>query len=204
MLSLFSHLRKSELIILLFVFSIIPSEKKLFASEPFLPFSTFATRVNGITDVNQSSLNDYWDPQYGAELIVDMPFYWGDIQGGIHFYTYEGKSESQPDFLNLYIYIGWGPGFRVFKNLYWFNGIQVGIFQMHFDDSDIHESQALESELAVGVNTRIDFQLSNNWSIQAGAAYLYVYTYKPLELLMVKAGFSYSFDTPPWLREFLK
>ena len=75
---------------------------------------------------------------------------------------------------------------------------------MYFDDSDIHESQTLESELAVGATTRFDYQLSNSWSIQVGAAYIYVYTYKSLELVMIKAGISYTFDTPPWLREFLK
>jgi hypothetical protein len=133
-----------------------------------------------------------------------MPFYWGTIQGGGHFYPYSGKSEFQPDFFSLFIFIGWGPGLEISGKVRWYNGIKIGSFQMYFDDSDIHESQALESELGVGFNTRFDYILTKSWSIQVGADYLYVYTYKPLELFMINAGLSYTFDSPGWLKEFLK
>ncbi len=192
------------IILFTFLFIIYPESNLLFASETSLPFSKIALRFNGAHNSNQNIFHEFWEPEFGAEFIVEMPFYLAEIQGGIHLYPYSGRSEYQPDFLSVFIFIGWGADIDLYRKLSWYNGIQIGSYQMSFDDSDIHESQALESELGVGFNTRFEFRWSKSWSVQTGAAYMYIYTKKPIELFMITAGLSYTFDTPIWLTEFLK
>ena len=189
------------LIVILIVY---PEKQLLLAAEETEPFSTIAIRINGTVNSNRNTFHEFWEPEFGAELLLDMPFYQGDIQVGIHLYPYSGRSSNQPDFLSVYIFVGWGFGLRLSPEIRWYNGLQIGSYQMHFDDSDIHESQALESELGVGLNTRFDFSLTNSWSVQTGAVYLHVYTKKPLVFIMITAGLSYTFEAPDWLREFMK
>ena len=111
---------------------------------------------------------------------------------------------EQPDYLNIFLYLGWGLEFEILKGFTWYNGIQIGNYQMYFDDYEIHESQRIESELGVGLSTRVGFNIKNSWMVQGILTYQYVYTKKPLEFLILKAGIGYGFDTPKWLQEFLK
>ena len=198
------HLTVKTFLPLILILIVFPEGQLLLAAEDPKPFSIFAIRISGAVNSNQNTFHEYWEPGFGAELLLEMPFYLGDIQAGIHIYPYSGRSSYQPDFLSLYIFVGWGLGLRLSPGIQWYNGLQLGSYQMAFDDSDIDESQALESELGVGLNTRFDVNLMNSWSFQAGAVYLHVYTKKPLELIMLTAGVSYTFDTPEWLKEFLK
>jgi len=198
------RLKISTFLSLVLILIVYPGAQSLLAVENQKPFSTIAIRISGAHNSNRNTFHEFWEPELGAELLLETPFYLGDIQAGIHLYSYSGRDSYQPDFKSVYIFIGWGLGFRLFQGIQWYNGLQLGSYQMYFDDSDIDESQVLESELGVGLNTRFDFNLTNSWSLRLGAAYLHVYTKKPLELIMITAGVSYTFDTPEWLKEILK
>jgi len=196
---------REKILLAIILFLSVNAEKQLLATaESPVPFSTITIKINVSVNSNQNTFHEFWNPEVGGELIIEMPFYLGDIQAGIHLYPYSGLSAYQPDFISLNIFIGWGFGLKLSPRIRWYGGLRVGNYQMYFDDSDIHESQALESELCAGLNTRLEYNLINSWSLQIGATFLHVYTKKPLELIMITTGFSYTFDAPAWLREFLK
>ena len=193
-----------HLIISLFLLLLILPGKSYPQTIHQSPFSTFNLQLSGAFNINTNTFHQFWDPETGGELIIEMPFYFGDIHAGLHVFPYSGKSEYQPDFLSMYIFVGWGPKITLLKDIYWYNHVRVGSFQMYFDDSDIHESQALESELGFGAFTEFEYQFYTNWLVHTSLGYIYVVTNKPLELVMVTVGFSYTFTSLEWLRKFMQ
>jgi hypothetical protein len=125
---------------LFLVLIIYPESQLLLAAEAPEPFSTVAVRISGSVNSNQNAFHEFWEPEFGAELLSEMPFYLGDIQAGVHLYPYSGRSSYQPNFLSVYVFVGWGLGLRLSPGIRWYNGLQIGSYQMSFDDSDIDES----------------------------------------------------------------
>ena len=168
------------------------------------PFSSIIFRLSGTINSNRNTFHSYWSSNGGASLDISMPYYWGEIQGGINLFDYDNKHNEIPDFLSNFIFIGWGANISHYKNINWFNGIRTGIYQMHFDDEDIHETQRTESELGLELYSRLALNINSNWSMHIAASYLRIYTYKRLEFFMLSAGIGFSFNSPPWLKEFFE
>ena len=135
---------------------------------------------------------------------MEMPFYTGDIRAGLQLFQFNGRSETYPDYLVSFLYIGWGVKIPLISQLDWFNGIRLGSYQMRFDDTDINPTQRVESELGIGFDSGLNLKMSSNWRCQMGVGYIVVFTYKKLELLNFSVGISYTFNAPAWLTEFLK
>ena len=173
----------------------------LFSEEPF---QTITFRLNLLTNTNRSTFHQYWDPRYGMEVIGEMPFYLGSVEGGLHLFSFNGKSADYPEFMSIYIFAGWGINISFGPDLRWYNGLRIGTYQMSFDDSEIHPTQVLESELGTGLSTRIDIGIYRRLNFHLGADYIVIFTHKKLEFAIVKTGISYTFDSPGWLKEFMK
>jgi hypothetical protein len=189
---------------IILILQILAPQRSYSETIPPAPFSIITIRVNGAINSNNTIFHQYWNPEFGGELIFEMPFYAGNIQAGLHLFPYSGKSDFQPDFLSLYFFIGWGLRIQLISELFWTNTLRIGSYQMNFEDSGIHESQALESELGIGVFTEAGYMVSKNWSFQTSLGLIYVATNKPLRLFMITGGVSCSFDTPEWLRKLLR
>ena len=193
----------TTLIILLFLTQLFPN-LYLFAEDSDPAFKTVNFRLNLLTNTNRNLLHQYWEPTFGGEEEVNMPFYAGKIKAGLQLDQFNGKIENYPDYLVTFFYLGWGVDISLFSHLSWINGVRLGSYQMRFDDTDINPTQRVESELAVGIDTGLNFNLSARWMGHIGLGYVAVYTYKKIELLNLSIGISFIIECPSWLREILK
>lgn len=191
-------------IIILFIFQVSVVSGQIQSDVTDSVFQTIKFRVHAVSNINDNIFHQYWDPQYGTELQIDMPFYSGIIEGGVHLYPYNGRENQYVDFLVQYYYVGWGINLPVYSQISWYNGLRFGNYLMSFDDEDINPTQVNESELGFGLNSRLELGLSRRWNIDIGIGYLVVYTKKRLELTMISIGFSYMIDSPQWIKDFLK
>ena len=176
----------------------------LFAEDAKESFESMTLGLECVSNLNRNTFHQYWDPAYGAKISIEMPFYYGTIHSGVELYPYNGKNESFPDFFSAYFFLGWSKDIQVSSGIYWYNGLRVGSYRMSFDDDEINETQVVESELGVGLDSWLKLDLSSAWSVHCRICYLVVYTHKHLKFTMFSAGFSYTFDSPQWLKEFMK
>ena len=100
------RLKISTFLPLILILIVSPGAPSLLAVENQKPFSTIAIRVSGAHNSNRNTFHEFWEPELGAELLLEMPFYLGDIQAGIHLYPYSGRDSYQPDFKSVYIFVG--------------------------------------------------------------------------------------------------
>jgi hypothetical protein len=197
---------KSALVYLFIIMVQITGAERqiLFAEDTKESFESMTLGIDCISILNHNTFHQYWDPAIGAKISIETPFYYGDIRSGVELYPFNGKNESFPDFFSAYFFLGWGKYFQVSSGLHWYNGLRVGSYRMSFDDDEIDETQVVESELGFGFDSGLKLNISSNWAIHGQFYYLVVYTKKHLEFTMFSAGCSYTFDSPQWLKEFLK
>jgi len=168
------------------------------------PFKTITLGLNLLTNSNRNTFHQYWEPIYGIEAIGEVPFYLGSLEGGLFLFSFNGKSIDYPEFFSLYLFAGWGIKINFGSDLSWYNGLRIGTYQMRFDDNQIHPTQAVESELGAGIGSRFDLPILERLQLHLGIDYLIVFTQKKLEFVVLKAGISYTVDSPGWLKDFLK
>ncbi len=75
---------------------------------------------------------------------------------------------------------------------------------MDTDDPDLAKEVRTESEIGLGLQTRLGYPLSRGWSILVTGDYRRIYTHKRIDYLFIGGGVSYKFESPGWLREFLE
>jgi len=167
-------------------------------------FESISFRINLLANSNQNSLHRYWEPLFGGEAEIEMPFYEGQMSAGLQLFQFTGRKEKFPDYLVSFIYLRWGVEITLFSQVTWFNGIRLGSYQMRFDDTDINPTQRVESELGVGIDSGLNLKISSKWYGHVGIGYVVVFTYKKLELLNLSLGISYTIDAPSWMKELLK
>ena len=176
----------------------------LFAQKKVEAFDRMSIELNYLSNINQNTFHQFWQPSLGAELSIGFPFYAGTVKGGLHFLPYRAKDDPQIDFISQYYFVQWGFNLPIIDRFDWHNGLRIGSYRMDFDDDQINVTQQTESELAVGVTSVVILKISTTWRIRGSVDYIKVYTKKHLELTFVSAGFCFEFDTPAWLKEFLK
>jgi len=191
------------LVLFVFLFPLL-SGSQLLAEDSATAFKSLSFRLNLLTNTNRNILHHYWEPVIGGEAEVEMPFYAGNMRAGLQLFQFNGRSETYPDYLVSFLYIGWGVEISLFSQLDWYNGIRLGSYQMRFDDTDINPTQRIESELGFGVDTGLNLKISSGWRSHIGVGYIVVFTYKKIELLNFSVGISYTLAAPAWLTELLK
>lgn len=167
-------------------------------------FETLNITLNFVSNTNRDTFHEYWKSSGGIEALVESPFYYGNIQSGIHISQFSGKKPDIPGFSSMFIYLGWGKDIIHPFNLIWFNGFRVGMFYMHFDEEKANENMRRENELGFSLNSRLQHQIMKNWFISLSGYYTVIFTYKRIYHAHVAIGAGYSFTTPKWLREFLE
>lgn len=165
------------------------------------PFDTVGVSLRVSANVNRSLFHDYWDPGAGFELGFDTPFYLGSVEAGIHYNGFAADAPEQPDFESLFPFFGWGIEASIGTRLHWYNGLRIGSFLMFFEAVDVNDN---EQELALGLNSRVRFSLSARWSVEVGARYREIFTYRRLRYVFLAGGLTRSMASPGWLREFLE
>lgn len=166
------------------------------------PFETLDVEIGGTFNTNRTLLHDFWKPGYGVEGQIATPFYLGEAVAGGAFHRY-GVVADVPAFDALLLVVGWGLPLSLGSHLRWHNAFTLGNYRMTFDD-DTFAGVRNESELILGLQSRLHVHLSQAWSLYVGGRYDRVFTEARMPLFFVSAGLSHTLRTPRWLRTFLQ
>ncbi len=180
------------------------SPTRVCAQDELDAFQTITLGAQFTVNVGRTSFNEFWDPSNGGLFQIDMPFYLGIVQTGVHFFSNNSLAADVPPFDSVNLYLGWGYEWALPLRLGWFAGVRAGGFYMNFDDDAIADEVKTESELGVGLNTALRYPLDERWSVLVSAEYLEVFTRRRIEYGFVGIGLSRTFTTPRPLREFLR
>jgi hypothetical protein len=166
-------------------------------------FDNVSIKINFISNRSTDALTRYWDTHKGFEGVVQMPFYLGDIQGGARYLSFKEKAPNFHDFSSYFFFLGWGKEFKLPLNCSVYAGLKFGGFHMSIHDDSLTSELSHETELAGGISSYLSIGLINSLSLTFGADYTKVYIYKKIELFLLSAGLSYTFQSPVWLKEIL-
>ncbi len=163
----------------------------------------------------QNSFTDTWDPYPALRLNLRLPFYAGQLEGGVRYTRFEGyaPTPTDSDFHSFYLYVGYSYPFEINS---WFRiapVIRFGSNLMVFDEAEVYTNKKgteqfitdkAESEFAYELALRNQFQITDGWYIHAVLSYTRTFTYYPLSVTLFSVGISYSFSQPDWLKDFIQ
>ena len=169
-------------------------------------FDSVTIGLNWLGNINRNTFHKFWKPGQGVEGYVQLPFYYGAIEVGLHVQSFDGDEKEQPDFTGILLDLRWQKEWGLFRDVSGSLGGNVGMYQMAFDSDNLftNESHIVEREFAFGVTSGLGYAVAPNWSINVSVSFLRVYTRKRLDLVFLGVGVSRRFASPSWLREFLK
>lgn len=178
-------------------------------------FNQLTIGISAPQSISENQFTNSWDPSGGAQLFLQTPFYAGYLEGGLRYLRFN-HSEEQPtysDFHSTFIYLGWGYPFELTPKLSIGPKIRFGNNQMLYDEAMIYSEPGSsfaydfddnESEFTYELVLHTRYKLSEKWKAHAEIALNRTMTYHPLQLTFITVGFSYSFATPSWFKDFLK
>ena len=163
-------------------------------------YSTIEIGMENSGNINKNRFHRFWQPQPVPELFLITPAPKGYFVAGVSRHTYRGS----PEYSAYFPYAGWGLSLPVFKFLSWNNSIRIGNYLMLFGDYESNETKKDESELGLNTTTGFGLSINKNFNVHISLKYFRIYTKRAIELTYLSAGLSYRYDTPAWLRNFLK
>lgn len=178
-------------------------------------FDQLTIGISAPQSISENRLTNSWDPSPGAQLFLQTPFYAGYLEGGLRYLRFN-HSEEQPsysDFHSTFIYFGWGYPFELTSKLSAGPKIRFGNHQMLYDEamiytkpgsSFVYDFDDNESEFTYELVLHTRYKFTEKWKAHAELALNRTITYHPLQLTFITFGFSYSFATPSWFKDFLK
>ena len=171
-------------------------------------FADFYIDINLAKNIKNSELDDYWNEKKAAGISILTPYYSGMLHVGVTYRPFESfiENDSIPDCSSLLYYIGWEKSLKLTPLLTFSVGPNIGLFQMIFDETDevSNSTDLYEHEVTLGFTARLDYKLTDRFSINTFLDYNKVMTKKRINMVYAGAGLSYSFRTPGWLVDFLK
>lgn len=167
------------------------------------PFSRVSVSAGGAQNVNRNVFHDYWEPGYGGELVVATPFYLGEAELGVALHRYDVVDPAVPAFDAVLTFLGWGIDLSPVNVISWFNGLRVGNYRMAFDE-ETFQGVRNESELTLGLQSRIDLHVNRAVGFYVAGRFLRTYTSPRFDTAYVSGGLTLSFDAPGWLRTILR
>ncbi len=169
-------------------------------------YEKFNVGLNFAFNSNNEMLHNYWKPGVLYETYLKFPINYGALQTGISYIPFKTKNSSQPNFDGLFIYAQWDKKI-LSKDKFDLNaGFRFGLFRMIFESTPLYhtEDEMQEHEIFAGIVTSLNYKLTNQLGIIFKLDYLSILTRKKINLVFVGSGFYYKFDTPQWLKDFLK
>ncbi len=184
-------------LLLIFLFS-SPQAKNSSA-----PFETLKISLNMAMNANKNIFHEYWDQSPAVDLMVEFPFYTGLIQAGFQVAHNSSVKSGVADYTSIFLYLGWGWEFVLPYRLKWYNGVQVGNYQIIYEQEE-YIGHNLESELGAGIYSCIAIPVRSNWFTNISARCQKIYTHHRIHHTFVGIGIGYNSDTPRWLKRFLQ
>jgi len=165
------------------------------------PFEKIKIGLQYTNNLNRNVFHDTWHPSGGIKGFFETPFYFGKTQIGLRLMYFNTNDFDIPEFPSWFVYVGWGMEFKALRLLRFYSGLNIGSFQMNFED--INPGLRSESELGIEFMVRLSFQILKNANLNIEGSYLRIFTNIKIDLLYVSAGIDYSFSSPDWLKDFL-
>ena len=176
----------------------------LSAKNSNVPFETFKISLNTAANVNKNIFHEYWDQSPAVDLMIEFPFYTGLIQTGLQATRNSSVKSGVAGYTSIFLYLGWGWEIALPCRLKWYNGVQVGNYEMIFDENRRSDAEKRESELGGGIYSRLAASIKANWSFSIYSSYRKIYTHQQIHHTFIGIGIGYSLYAPRWLREFLR
>lgn len=162
------------------------------------------TLKTGFTsNVNRESIHNYWNSKTGGELALSVPLLNGSTSAGMSFNQYESTTEDIPDYKCFLFYLNWSFRFNLITDFSFYPGIEIGNYQVLFDDDSVVEQLQTERELYLGISSELVYYLTEKFSIYGMVRHFRVYTNKKIDLTYVSTGLKYDFKMPGFISSFL-
>ncbi|OGU56856.1 MAG: hypothetical protein A2V66_14630 [Ignavibacteria bacterium RBG_13_36_8] len=190
----------------LFIGLLLSSANFLSAQDENSEFNRITVGFSAVKDYLYSDLQYYWEPQVGFEGYFNTPFYFGNIQAGVTYCRYIGYTSQQPNFLSMIYYIQWEKEIYLSSPISIAFGGRIGLMDMTFDETESITEKTLlnESDLMVGIISKLNLNLPEGWTITIHGSYMTVFTSKKMEMVYAGIGLTKTFLTPDWLKEFFE
>ncbi len=171
--------------------------------------------VNTGFSIVSNSFTRTWNPSPSFHVNVRLPFYAGQIEGGLRYIRFNSyvPTQTDSDFHSLFFHVGYNYPFKITSWYHLAPVFRFGTHLMVFDDVEVYTNQRgterfttdkMESEFAYELALRNQFQIANRLYLHAVLSYNRTFTYYPLPVTLFSIGISYSFPEPSWLNDFIK
>ena len=200
------HLRRATGGLLAVLFFLLACSDTSLSAETSQPFSNLRIGFSGSMDVANGTLGDYYSPEPGFELHLQMPFYKGVMLIGHRRMRYKADGPNRPDMKSAYTSFGWGYEFQLPLHAAFIAGAAFGSFTMNGDEDQLpsYEKRWAETEYGTSLEADLRWSFSRNISLHVTGSHVVIYTMKRLHMTYITAGLSYKMTAPKLLREFLQ
>ncbi|MEX2600312.1 MAG: hypothetical protein WD355_01610 [Balneolaceae bacterium] len=167
------------------------------------PFETSTLGAGFSTHLTDSELTEYWSRGTGFAVWWRTPFYLGELELHAARLPYISKEpEVQPGLTNIQTSMTWGIPVRIGSRITLFGGILIG--NSFFYQTGKGPFEYPESEFSAGFSGRLTLRLTDRTTLQARLQQTRIYTYHRIDDRRLTVGLEYRFDTPGWLKSFLR
>ena len=177
------------------------------------PFSAAVLGINVRSNVNKNLFHEYWNPSPGIGGSIGFPFYLGMAELNMEYSYFEGNSSDLPDIDKLLVSLGWvnrlrivpklriGGGLRLLGSVLFFQNVLESV---RIRVRDRFGSSSPETEIGVGLQADLTYELSPSWGIRAELNRNVIFTNTKLKLTYVGIGVVKTLKLPGWMREVLR
>lgn len=197
--------RCRKLLLLNILLVVISSQKNYSQqNESNEAFSKISITAKYLYNLENKYLDEFWSAKNGYGLGISFPFYKGIMELGVDYMPFEGYRTKYTNFKSYYIYLGWNNYFDLILHSSLVVGVKIGSFLMIFEDYKLTEFESNESELGIAALAGWKINVWENFGLYTNTEWTNIFTKHNLKFLNITGGIFYSFDSPEWLRDFLK
>ncbi|MDZ7772639.1 MAG: hypothetical protein U5K31_07875 [Balneolaceae bacterium] len=165
--------------------------------------------------IGQNIYTRNWLPQTVGGLTLATPFHLGELEVGLRYsrFLHDEMLNGFSDFHAVYAWLGWNLPLELGEKTTVLTGLSLGNTYFSYDQARIYTAPGAdwsyafdrsESEISYELSLELHYGLGEGWGLFGGVAYNRTLTYHPLELTLLRAGISRTFDSPSWLQSFLR
>lgn len=178
----------------------------LSAQEKESAFETISPGACYSQNIYSGEFDDFWEPGVSGKLFISTPYHFGILEIGIQFAKFDKDDFSFRKFSSLYYYLGWSYSITLNKILSIRSGIQLGIDEYRFErlSPDDNKNLLTEREFGSALEIKLIGDAFDNTSFFAAVSGRRIFTAKRVDLIYLNFGLIQKFETPDWLKDFLR
>ena len=188
------------------IFLVIPLFSFLSAQEKESAFETISLGAGYSHNIYSGKFDDFWEPGFSAKFYITTDYYFGNLELGIQYGVFDKDEFSFRTFSSIYYYLGWTYDFQLTEFLTLNSGLQVGIDEYRFERLFPSDNENLLTEREFGAALEVKFisEIYSETEIFFGVSARRIFTARRIDLLYINVGLAHGFETPAWLKDFLR